>query len=97
MLRINPLRCAAGAGAVAVGVPLLVAGAGFGVGGIVKGTFGSWLMSWSATANGGGVPVGGLVAYLQSLGAAGLTAFATTATGQALVVLGCLVLIVDKE
>ena len=93
LFRINPLRCAAGAGVAAVGFPFLLAGAGFGVGGIGAGTFASSLMSWSAIANGGGVPAGGLIAYLQSLGAGGLTAFATTATGKALLAIGCLVLI----
>ena len=91
--RINPVRCAAAAGVVALSLPFIVGAAGFGVGGIGAGTFGSWLMSWY----GGSVPASGLVAYLQSLGAAGLTSFATTATGQALVVLGCLSQIEEDE
>ena len=89
LFRINPLRCAA----VAVGCPLLLAAAGFGVGGIGAGTFASSLMSWSAIANGGGVPASGFVAYLQSLGAGGLMGFATTATGKALLAIGCLELV----
>ena len=97
LFRINPFWCAVGAAAGAVALPATLAAAGFGAGGIGAGTFGSWLMSWSAVANGGGVPAGGLVAYLQSLGAAGLTSFATTAAGQALVAAGCLTVILEED
>ena len=48
------------------------------------------MMSWTATFYGGGVPAGSLVAYLQSLGAAGLTAYAKTAAGVILVSVGCI-------
>lgn len=36
--------------------------------GIAANSVAAWLMSCSAVANGGGVPAGGLVAGLQSLG-----------------------------
>ena len=93
--RFDPLRCAAGV--VAAGAPFLVAAAGFGPGGIGAGTLASWLMSWSAIANGGGVPAGGLVAYLQSLGAGGVKSFAASRVGQALIDSGCLTLILEED
>ena len=64
-----------------VGIFAIITALGFGPGGI-----GAWLMAWW----GGGVPAGGIVAYLQSIGATGLAAFATTDAGQDLVVAGCL-------
>ena len=69
-----------------VGIPAIITALGFGAGGIGAGTFGAWLMSWW----GGSVPAGGIVAYLQSIGATGLTAFAGTYAGKALVAAGCL-------
>ncbi|CAN0415175.1 unnamed protein product [Lampetra fluviatilis] len=45
---------------------------GFSAGGIVAGSIASSLMSSAAVANGGAVAAGGLVATLQSVGAAGL-------------------------
>lgn len=50
-----------------MGLPAL----GFTTTGIAAHSVASSLMSWSAIANGGGVPAGGLVATLQSLGESG--------------------------
>lgn len=58
---------AVGGGLLAMGLPAL----GFTTTGIAAHSVASSLMSWSAIANGGGVPAGGLVATLQSLGAGG--------------------------
>ncbi|XP_045715033.1 interferon alpha-inducible protein 6 [Phyllostomus hastatus] len=58
---------AAGGVALALGLPAV----GFTAAGIAANSWASWLMSCSAVANGGGVPAGGLVATLQSLGATG--------------------------
>ncbi|XP_006883520.1 PREDICTED: interferon alpha-inducible protein 6 [Elephantulus edwardii] len=57
----------AGGGLMALGLPLM----GFTGAGIAANSLAASLMSWSAVANGGGVPAGGLVATLQSLGATG--------------------------
>uniref|UniRef100_A0A671EBJ7 Interferon alpha inducible protein 6 n=1 Tax=Rhinolophus ferrumequinum TaxID=59479 RepID=A0A671EBJ7_RHIFE len=54
-------------GLLAAGLPAL----GFTGAGIAANSVAASLMSWSAVANGGGVPAGGLVATLQSLGASG--------------------------
>ena len=43
-------------------------------------------MSWW----GGSVPAGGIIAFLQSLGAKGLASFASTYAGKALLAAGCL-------
>lgn len=51
-------------GLLAAGLPAL----GFLSSGIAANSVAASLMSWSAVANGGGVPAGGLVATLQSLG-----------------------------
>ncbi|XP_022352667.1 interferon alpha-inducible protein 6 [Lutra lutra] len=62
------LTCmAVGGGLLAAGLPAL----GFLSTGIAANSVAASLMSWSAVANGGGVPAGGLVATLQSLGASG--------------------------
>lgn len=58
---------AVGGGLAAVGLPVL----GFTGAGIAANSVAASLMSWSAVANGGAVPAGGLVATLQSLGATG--------------------------
>ncbi|XP_010800843.1 interferon alpha-inducible protein 6 isoform X1 [Bos taurus] len=58
---------AVGGGLMAAALPML----GFASTGIAANSLASSLMSWSAVANGGGVPAGGLVATLQSLGASG--------------------------
>ncbi|KAG7394636.1 hypothetical protein PHYBOEH_004946 [Phytophthora boehmeriae] len=68
----------------AAAIPSLV---GFGSGGIAAGSWGAWLMSTSAIANGGGVAAGGLVATGQSIGAVGLAAV----TGPAIVATGAVV------
>lgn len=54
-------------GALALGLPAL----GFTGAGIAAGSVAAKLMSWSAIAHGGGVPAGGLVATMQSLGESG--------------------------
>lgn len=54
-------------GLLAMGLPAL----GFTATGIAANSLAASLMSWSAVANGGGVPAGGLVATLQSLGESG--------------------------
>ncbi|XP_058993403.1 interferon alpha-inducible protein 6 isoform X2 [Mustela lutreola] len=62
------LTCmAVGGGLLAAGLPAL----GFLSTGIAANSVAASLMSWSALANRGGVPAGGLVATLQSLGASG--------------------------
>ncbi|KAB0379950.1 hypothetical protein FD755_007734 [Muntiacus reevesi] len=58
---------AVGGGLMAAALPAL----GFAGTGIAANSVAASLMSWSAVANGGGVPAGGLVATLQSLGASG--------------------------
>nr|XP_006196913.1 interferon alpha-inducible protein 6 isoform X1 [Vicugna pacos] len=58
---------AVGGGLMAMALPAL----GFAGTGIAANSIAASLMSWSAVANGGGVPAGGLVATLQSLGASG--------------------------
>ncbi|KAM6216970.1 interferon alpha-inducible protein 6 [Rhynchocyon petersi] len=57
----------AGGGLMALGLPLL----GFTGAGIAANSLAASLMSYSAVLNGGGVPAGGVVATLQSLGATG--------------------------
>ncbi|XP_059772478.1 interferon alpha-inducible protein 6 isoform X2 [Balaenoptera ricei] len=54
---------AVGGGLMAMALPAL----GFSSTGIAANSVAASLMSWSAVANGGGVPAGGLVATLQSL------------------------------
>ncbi|XP_053431795.1 interferon alpha-inducible protein 6 [Nycticebus coucang] len=58
---------AVGGGLAVAGLPAL----GFAGAGIAAKSVAASLMSWSAILNGGGVPAGGLVATLQSLGAGG--------------------------
>lgn len=60
-----------GAGVAVVAAPLVVAGLGFGAGGIVAGSYAASMMSAAAIANGGAVAAGSSVAILQSIGAAG--------------------------
>jgi hypothetical protein len=75
----------AGVGAVAltVAAPFAftwgVAAIGFGAEGISAGTMAAGMMSWEAITSGGGVAAGGLVATLQSIGAAGLGVAGTSA------------------
>ena len=81
--RTSPPECATIG--VVVGIPAILAALAFafGAGGIGAGIGALW---W-----GGNVPAGGIVAILQSLGAAGLAAFASTKAGTALLAAGCLV------
>ncbi|XP_050934004.1 interferon alpha-inducible protein 27-like protein 2A isoform X2 [Lates calcarifer] len=58
--------------------PALLAAMGFTSGGIVAGSLAAKIMSYCAIANGGGVAAGGLVAFLQSIGAAGLSGATST-------------------
>ncbi|XP_006862295.1 PREDICTED: interferon alpha-inducible protein 6 [Chrysochloris asiatica] len=60
---------AIGGGLMVAGLPLL----GFTGAGIAANSVASWMMSCSAVLNGGGVPAGGVVATMQSLGATGST------------------------
>uniref|UniRef100_A0A8C8R8Z2 Interferon alpha-inducible protein 6 n=1 Tax=Pelusios castaneus TaxID=367368 RepID=A0A8C8R8Z2_9SAUR len=50
------------------GGPLMLGALGFQATGIASGSVASSWMSWSAISSGGGVPAGGIVAMLQSLG-----------------------------
>ena len=71
---------------VVVGISAILAALAafaFGAGGVGAGIGALW---W-----GGNVPAGGIVAILQSLGAAGLATFASTKAGTALLAAGCLV------
>ncbi|XP_034269287.1 interferon alpha-inducible protein 27-like protein 2A isoform X1 [Pantherophis guttatus] len=81
------LGAAIGLGVAAVGIPVAVGVAGFTGTGIMAGSIAAKMMSTAAIANGGGVAAGGLVATLQSIGAAGVptaVSAATTATGAVL-------------
>ncbi|XP_067399375.1 interferon alpha-inducible protein 6 isoform X2 [Emydura macquarii macquarii] len=58
-----------GGAALAYGGPAMLGMLGFKATGIAANSVASYLMSWSALSSGGGVPAGGIVATLQSLGA----------------------------
>ncbi|XP_029316744.1 interferon alpha-inducible protein 27-like protein 1 [Cottoperca gobio] len=62
-------------------VPIILNFLGFTAVGIVAGSIAAKLMSFFAILYGGGVPAGGLVAILQSLGMAGFTAIAKAFAG----------------
>ncbi|XP_053124704.1 interferon alpha-inducible protein 27-like protein 2A [Hemicordylus capensis] len=62
-----------GLGGTCLVVPVVLKAVGFTAGGIASASLGSKMMAASAVANGGGVAAGGLVATLQSVGAAGLS------------------------
>ncbi|XP_052041131.1 interferon alpha-inducible protein 27-like protein 2B isoform X2 [Apodemus sylvaticus] len=64
-------------------VPPVLSAVGFTATGITASSVAAKMMSLSAIANGGGVPAGGLVAILQSVGAAGLSTPATVLVGSA--------------
>lgn len=71
-------------GAVTVAsVPPVLSAVGFTGSGIAASSLAAKMMSLSAIANGGGVPAGGLVAILQSAGAAGLSLSSKFLTGLA--------------
>ncbi|XP_068207134.1 interferon alpha-inducible protein 27-like protein 2A isoform X1 [Palaemon carinicauda] len=61
-----------GAAVTVVAAPLALSATGFTATGIAGGSLGAKFMTWSAIASGGGVPAGGVVAGLQSAGAAGI-------------------------
>lgn len=70
--------CAGGVATVVL-TPALLASLGFTATGIAAGSIAAKMMSWSALLYGGGVPAGGLVAFLQSIGMSGLGWFGTGA------------------
>ncbi|XP_048357568.1 interferon alpha-inducible protein 27-like protein 2B [Sphaerodactylus townsendi] len=65
------IGAATGLGAAIIGIPAAVGMLGFTAEGIVTGSLAAKLMSIFAIANGGGVSVGGIVAFLQSIVTAG--------------------------
>ncbi|XP_026164135.1 interferon alpha-inducible protein 27-like protein 2A isoform X1 [Mastacembelus armatus] len=71
---------AIGVGAV-VAAPYAVGVIGFTKAGIAASSIAAKMMSVAAISNGGGIAAGGLVATLQSLGAAGVSGAATAAAG----------------
>ncbi|XP_051892601.1 interferon alpha-inducible protein 27-like protein 2A isoform X2 [Pristis pectinata] len=81
---------AGGAAVAVIGTPVIVGLAGFTSTGITAGSIGAHLMSASAVLNGGGVASGGVVATLQSVGAAGFSTVGTTVLGTFGAVTGCL-------
>lgn len=87
-LAVSPIGAKAAAavlgGAMTVAaVPPVLSAVGFTATGITASSLAAKMMSLSAIANGGGVPAGGLVAILQSAGAAGLSTPATVLVGSA--------------
>ncbi|KAK7148256.1 hypothetical protein R3I93_012554 [Phoxinus phoxinus] len=77
MDRIHCILIAAGVGAgagvgIVLAVPIVIACLGFTVCGIVRGSAAASMMSYSAMSNGGGVPSGGVVSTLQSIGTCGI-------------------------
>ncbi|KAM6427523.1 uncharacterized protein PHA67_002683 [Liasis olivaceus] len=84
------LGAVVGLGVAAVGIPAAIGVLGFGSGGIVAGSIGTKMMSAAAIANGGGVAAGGVVATLQSIGAAGVPTAVSAAATAGGAVLGAL-------
>ncbi|XP_069853888.1 interferon alpha-inducible protein 27-like protein 2A [Dipodomys merriami] len=76
-------------GALAVAaVPATLGALGFTTAGIAASSMAAKMMSAAAVANGGGVTAGGLVATLQSVGAAGLSTSSNVLLGSAGSVVG---------
>ncbi|XP_069887542.1 interferon alpha-inducible protein 27, mitochondrial-like [Dipodomys merriami] len=71
----------AGGATAVVAVPLVLGAVGFTTSGIAASSIAAKMMSITAIANGGGVPAGSMVAALQSMGAAGLSASAKGLVG----------------
>lgn len=93
-----PLLCHCPCAVVAVlGIPLVLGVIGFTSAGIAAGSYAAGMMSSAAIANGGGVAAGGLVATLQSIGAAGLSGAATTAVSGVGAAVGWLVSHIRKK
>ncbi|XP_069479023.1 interferon alpha-inducible protein 27-like protein 2A isoform X2 [Ambystoma mexicanum] len=73
----------AGVGLTAFAAPAALTALGFTGTGIAANTAAAWLMKISAIANGGGVPAGGVVATLQSLGTSSFSYLTGGAAGHA--------------
>ncbi|XP_062996136.1 interferon alpha-inducible protein 27-like protein 2 [Elgaria multicarinata webbii] len=73
------LSAIAGLGVATIAIPAAVGAMGFTGAGITSGSLAAKMMSLAAIANGGKVAAGSVVAVLQSIGAAGLSAAAKTA------------------
>ncbi|XP_030055205.1 interferon alpha-inducible protein 27-like protein 2 [Microcaecilia unicolor] len=70
-----------GAVTAVVGAPIVIGMTGFTSAGIAGSSLAAKMMSAAALANGGGVAAGGIVAVLQSIGAAGFSVAAQATLG----------------
>ncbi|KAM6170988.1 interferon alpha-inducible protein 27-like protein 2 [Erethizon dorsatum] len=79
---MTTLLAAVVGGAAALGAaPFVLTGVGFTATGIAASSLAAKMMSMAAIANGGGVAAGSMVATLQSIGAAGLSASSNVIVG----------------